>query len=414
MSQQEKTELKMSSPEETSLVPAFEPPDNGQWLEPLIILAKRKRFIMFFVGAVFIISAVLSLLLPKAYTATTKILLPKENTSIASAMLGQLGPLIGAAGKDLGIRSPNDMYVAMLRSRTVADDLVDRFSLMSVYHKKFRVDAQKRLDAATEISAGRDDVITISVEDRNPRRAADIANGYVEELAKLTKTLAVTDASKRRLFFEQEVKTASDELASAEDALKRTEEKTGIIQLDSQAKAMVQGFAELRAQLAAKEVQVQAMKSFAAPENPDLLRAEQEVAALRAELARLERGGSGSSLTDVTLEKVPAAGLEYVRRLRDVKYRETLWELLTKQYEIARIDESKDAAIVQVLDNAVPPEKRSWPPRTALVLASTLLALLVAISAAFVMEWLQKAYEDPQFSARWQLLKFYLQHRHQA
>jgi tyrosine-protein kinase Etk/Wzc len=411
MPHQEQAEHQAREPEEALLAPLVAS-DKSYVLEPLIVVVKRKSLIMTLVVGVAVLTAIVSLLLPKYYTANTKILPPQENTSIASAMLGQLGPLIGAAaGRDLGIRNPNEMYVAMLRSRTVSDNLIDRFSLMTVYREKLRVEAKKRLDTATEIMAGRDNVISISVEDRDPRRAADMANAYVDELSKLTKTLAVTDAAKRRLFFEREVKAASDELARVEDALKRTEESTGIIQLDGQAKVMLQAFADLRAQMTAKEVQVQAMKSFATPENPDLVRAEQELAALRTQVARFETGRGGASTADIALAKVPGAGLEYARKFRDVKYRETLLELLTKQYEIARIDESKDAAIVQVLDKAVPPERRSWPPRTALVVASTLFALLLAVSAAFLLEWLQKANENPQFTARLHLLKFYLQRR---
>ena len=412
MPKQRNVEIRVQPTDEGALPPTLDQRETGHLLEPFIVLAKHKFLILFTVGGVALLTAVISLLLPNDYTAQSRILPPKENTSIATAMLGQFGPLLGATGKDLGIHNPNDMYVAMLRSRTVADALIDQFSLMSVYHKKLRVDARKRLDSATEISAGRDDVISVSVEDKDPHRAADLANAYVDELAKLTRTLAITDASKRRLFFEHEVKTASDELAAAEDALKATQQSTGIIQLDSQAKVMLEAMAELRAQVTAKEVQIQAMKSFATAENPDLVRAEQELAALRAQVARFESGSGGRANSEIALAKVPEAGLEYVRKLREVKYRETMLELMTKQYEIARIDESKDAAIVQLLDKAVPPEKRSWPPRAALVLVSTLLALLIAIAAAFYMEWLQKAKEDPQFVARLHLLKFYLRGDH--
>src|SRR5262249_46657767 len=148
--------------------------------------------------------------------------------------------LIGAAsGKDLGLRNPNDMYVAMLRSRTVADQLIDRFSLMSVYRAKRRDDARRRLNSLTEIEAGKDGVITVSVEDRDPRRATDMANGYVEALEKLTHTLAITEAGKRRVFFESEMKMANDDLANAELAMKQTQEKTGLILLDPQSRAMI-------------------------------------------------------------------------------------------------------------------------------------------------------------------------------
>ncbi|HWF67883.1 MAG TPA: Wzz/FepE/Etk N-terminal domain-containing protein, partial [Acidobacteriaceae bacterium] len=230
MPKQGNAEIRVQATHEGAFPPALGQRESGHLLEPFIVLAKHKFLILFTVGGVALLTAVISLLLPNDYTAQSRILPPKENTSIASAMLGQFGPLLGATGKDLGIHNPNDMYVAMLRSRTVADALIDQFSLMNIYHKKLRVDARKRLDAATEINAGRDDVITISVEDRDPGRASDIANAYVVELGKLTRTLAITDASKRRLFFEHEVKTASDELATAEDALKATQQSTGIIQ----------------------------------------------------------------------------------------------------------------------------------------------------------------------------------------
>jgi uncharacterized protein involved in exopolysaccharide biosynthesis len=296
----------------------------------------------------------------------------------------------------------------MLRSRTVADALIDRFHLMDVYGKKLRIDAVQRLQEHAEISAGKEGVISISVEDRDPKRAAEIANGYVEELEKLTKTLAVTEAGKRRIFFEREVKMASDDLASAELALKQTQEKTGLILLDSQSRAMIESLSALRARVAAQEVQVQSMRSFATPENPDLVRAEQELFALRGQLARLEGGGGKRSFTDVPIENVPTAGLEYIRKLREVKYREALFELLAKQYEAAKIDEARDAFIVQQLDNAVPPERKSGPHRAAIVLASTLFALLLGVAIAFLREWMGKAKEDPQFAAQFQLFKFYL------
>jgi tyrosine-protein kinase Etk/Wzc len=324
--------------------------------------------------------------------------------------LGGLGGLIGMSGvgQSLGLHDPNDMYIAMLRSRTVADRMIDRFSLMSVYGKNFRVDARKELDNDTQITSGKDQIISISVEDRSPERAAKMANAYVEELEKLTRTLAVTDAARRRLFFEQEVKSANDQLSTAELALKRAEEKTGIIQLDSQAKVMLEGYADLRAQVTAKEVQVQSMRSFATPENPDLKRAEQELNALRGQLATFEHGKGGQSSVDLALEKVPSAGLEYVRKLREVKYREALFELLTKQYEAARIDQARDTSIVQVLDKAVAPEKKSWPKRGLIVGLVILLALLLSIPGVHLLEILRRVNEDPQSAAQWQLLKKYL------
>ena len=386
--------------------------ERKHFIEPLIVLAKHKMLIMGTVVGAALLSLVVVFLLPQYYTAEAKLLPPQQSQSMASAMMGQLSqlaPLLQAAGgKDLGIRNPNDMYVAMLKSRTVADALIDRFSLMSVYHKKLREEARRRLEDLTQVVAGKDSIISVSVDDRSPGRAAEMANAYIDELEKLTRTLAVTDAGKRRIFFEREVKAANDELATAESQLKQTEEKTGIIQLDSQAKVMLEAYADLRGQVAAKQVEIQAMRSFATPENPDLIRAQQELAALQTQLSRFERGQGNRSPTDLALERVPGAGLEYIRKFREVKYRETLFELLAKQYEAARIDEARDASVIQVMDKAVTPEKRSWPKRGLFVLVVTLVALLVGILLAYLTEGLKRTKEDPQFAAKWHLLKAYL------
>jgi uncharacterized protein involved in exopolysaccharide biosynthesis len=174
---------------------------------------------------------------------------------------------------------------------------------------------------------------------------------------------------------------------------------------------MISSLTTLRAAIAAQEVKVQAMRSFATAENPDLVIAEQELASMRAQLDKLERGQGKRSIADVPIENVPTAGLEYVRKYRDVKYHEALFELLAKQYEAAKIDEAKDALIVQQMDKATRPERRSWPPRTAIVLACTLLALLLATLFAFVMEAWEQAKDDTQFAHQLQLFKFYLRIR---
>src|SRR2546422_4050225 len=215
MTPREKAELDIKLTEEASAAPTRAEVERIHFPDRLIVLAKRKWFIFKFVGCAAVLSTGISLLLPKTYTANAKIMPPQPNQSMGAmaALSIQLGPLAALAGQGLGLRNPSDLYIAMLRSRTVADDLIDRFSLMSVYKQKLREYARGRLEAATEIKAGtKDGVISISVDDRDPRRAADLANGYVDELEKLTKTLAVTEAGKRRTFFEREGKMASDEL----------------------------------------------------------------------------------------------------------------------------------------------------------------------------------------------------------
>src|SRR3984893_5830121 len=412
MAQVEKAEVEVRVAEEAS---ALETSGHFHFPEHLIILAKRKPFIFKFVGIAVILSAITVFLLPITYTAETKIMPPQQNQSMGSmASLSQLGPLAALAGQSLGLRNPSDLYVAMLRSDTVADGLIDHFSLMSVYGKKLRIDARRRLADRTEISAGKDGVISVSVDDQSPQRSADLANGYVAELEKLTKTLNVTEAGKRRLFFEREVKIENSNLADAEVALKQTEEKTGLILLDSQSRAMIATLTSLRAAIAAREVEVQAMRSFATAENPDLVMAEQELVTMRAQLERLERGQGKRSIADVPIENVPTAGLEYVRKLRDVKHHEALFELLAKQYEAAKIDEARDALVVQQMDKSVLPEKKSGPHRGLIVRGVTMLAFFVAIMIALFMDSLERAREDPQFTDRLQLFRFYLRGGHKS
>jgi len=412
MTPREKAELNLKLTEEVPSAQNGAEVERIHFPEQWIVLAKRKSFILKFVGIAAALTTITVFLLPKTYTANSKIMPPQQNQSMGAAaalsQLGQLGPLAALAGKDLGLRNPSDIYIALLRSRTVQDALINRFSLMDVYGIKWRIDAEHRLEDRTEISAGKGGVIAISVEDRDRHRAADLANGYVDELEKLTRTLAVTEAGQRRIFFEREMKQANDDLANAEVALKQTQEKTGLILLDSQSRAIIESLTSLRARVAAQEVLVQQMRTFAAPENPELIREEKALEALRDQLNRLE-GGQGKRLfTDVPLENVPARGLEYIRKLREVKYHETLFELLAKQYEAARIDEARDAFVVQQLDKAIPPEKQSWPKRSIVVLVATFLALLVAIAAATLMDAVERANEDPQFAARRQLFQFYL------
>jgi uncharacterized protein involved in exopolysaccharide biosynthesis len=395
-------------------------PDTAilQFPELLIVLAKRRFFVVKFVGAAIILTLVISLLLPNTYTAVAKIMPPQQNQSMATtAVLSQMGPLAALAGPGLGLRNPSDLYVGMLRSRTIADDLIDRFSLMSAYKtwfdwkEKRRGDARKILEGRTHILAAKDGIISISVDDEDPKRAADLSNAYVDELEDLTQKLAVTEAGKRRAFFERETKMAMDDLAAAEQALKRTQETTGLIMLDPQSRAMFDSLAYLRAQIAAKEVEIRSMRSFATAANPDLVRAEQELAALREQSAKLEIGSGKRSVADVPIENVPAAGLEFLRKLREVKYREALFELLAKQYEVAKLDEAKDALIVQPLDKAIVPERKSGPLRGLIVAFSAILALLLAVLASFFLERLERSKEDPRFSSQFHLFQLYMRGR---
>jgi uncharacterized protein involved in exopolysaccharide biosynthesis len=232
------------------------------------------------------------------------------------------------------------------------------------------------LESATNITSGKDSLIEISFEDKDRQRAADVANAYVDELRNLTQNIAVTEASQRRLFFEQQLKQAKDDLAAAEVALKDTQQKTGMIQLSSQARATIEAIGRLRAKIAATEVELQAMGSFATEQNPDYILVKQQLAGLRVQLNKFEQGESDAGDPLVASGKIPAVGLEYVRRFREVKYREAIFELMAKQYEVARLDEAKEAAIIQVVDQAVVPDRKSSPHRAVIVLVSLFLGML--------------------------------------
>ena len=368
-------------------------------LDLLIVLAERKRVILRVTAIFAVLAIVISFILPKRYTATVTLLPPQQNSSMASALssqLGNLGGMAALAGGSLGLKNPNDMFVAMFKSRTVEDAMVQRYGLMQEYHKKYLSDARKAFEGyATVDGNGKDGLIHISVEDRTPQRAAELANGYVDQYRKLSEHLAISEASQRRLFFEQQLEQAKDNLASAEEALKLTEQKTGLIQLDSQARALIESAATLRAQIAAKEVQIESMQTYATGENAQLVQAKQELDSMRAQLAKLggsEDSGSGGLI--VPKGKVPEAGLEYVRKLRDVKYSETIFNILARQFEIAKLDEAKEGALIQVVDPAIPPDKKSFPKRGLIVIGATVVGFFIAIFAALMQAGFQRMEED--------------------
>ena len=349
------------------------------------VYLQRRRFLKVF-GIALLIGIAATLLWPPTYTATSRIMPPQQNQSSATALLGQLGSIASLAtgGKDL-VKNPSDLYVAMLKSRTVADNLINRFDLRKVYRKSTYADAREKLEDRSVITSAKDGTISVAVDDRDPQRAANIANAYVDELGQLNQKLAVTEASKRRMFYERELVDAKNHLADAEVEMRKVQEKTGVIALDEQAKVIIENVGTLRARIAAKQVQISAMSSFATPQNPDLQRAQAELEGMRAELAKLEssRTVSGRGNIQVPTGEVPNVGLEYIRKLRDVRYFEALYEILAKQFELAKLDEAKDIPLVQVLDNAVVPDQRSKPNRALWSTMSVFAAFFIALLSVF-------------------------------
>lgn len=372
--------------------------EGVSFFDLLVVLSKYKKIVVGLPIAAAVIAAAYSLSLPDIYTASTKILPPQANRPTAAGMLAQIGGLTGAAGGSLGLKNPNELYIGMLKSRRVADALIERFDLNNVFQEKLQSDTRATLLGMTKVEDGDDGMIAVKVDDIDPQRAADIANAYVEELYKLTSVLAVTEASQRRLFYEQQLTQAKDNLARAESFARQSLEKGGVIQVEGQGRAVMETASRLRAQITGKEVQIGAMRAFASDANPELLAAQQELQAMRRELAKME----GEGLPRVKGRQVDGAssGIDNFTLLRDVKYHETLYELLAKQYELAKLDEAKEAAVIQVLDKAIPPDRKSKPSRRIIVLLAAGGALFLGVLWAVLREAMLKARKDPQQAAK--------------
>jgi tyrosine-protein kinase Etk/Wzc len=322
------------------------------------VAVRWRRFVLRTVTAIILLSAMTAWLLPIRYTATVVILPPQQGGSSGAAMMAQLSAVgsIASATGGLGIKNPNDQQVALLKSRTVEDALVARFQLQMLYHRRYLSTARAHWEKVTKAESGlKDGLIRLSVTDRDPGRAAQMANAWVEEYKRFSATLAITEASQRRLFYERQLSMARKDLEHAEEDMKQTEQRTGVIDLEGQGRSMIASAAVLRGQLAAKQIEIKAMREFAANGNPDLQRAQEETAGMEAQLASMDAANDRATGDLIVPKgKVTQSTLDYERALREVKYRETIQDLLMRQYEGARVDEAREGALVQVVEPAVP------------------------------------------------------------
>ena len=361
-------------------------------LLPVVRVAVRRRKLVWRTALAVVLAAVaVALILPDRYTATVVLMPPQQNGTSGAAMmaqLGNLGAMASMGGAALGIKNPNDTQIALLKSRTVENAVVDRFHLQALYHRGYLSSARRRWERATSIDSGlKDGLIRISVTDTDPRRAADLAGGWVEEYRRFAATLAVTEAAQRRLFFERQLSAAREATAQAEDEMKQTQQRTGVVELEGQERAMIASAALIRAQVAAKQVEVQAMREFAADQNPDLVRSEQELSSLEGQLSSMNVSSDRRDGDLVAPKgKVSEAGLDYARALREVKYREMVQELLTRQYEGARVDEARQGSQVQIVDPAAVPDRPSSYYRVWIALGGLLGALPLALATALIAE----------------------------
>ena len=403
----------MANDANNSAAPSSDNRGRADVLEILLVLARRKKLILQITAGTTILAAIIVFLAPKQYTAAATILPPQQNQSVVSSMLGQMAGAQALDLRDLGLKNPSDVFVAMLKSRTVEDALVNRFDLRKVYNVQRYQDARRTLEKRSEIDPEKEGLISIQVSDRDPARAAAIANAWVEELRALSQGLALSEAAQRRAFFEQKLAAEREELAKAEAAMKAVEEKTGVIQPDAQTRALIGAVADVRAQIAAKQVQLQSLRSYGTDNNPEVKRAQRELAELQAQSAKLSQmGRSGPTAEEGNVEvptrRVAGASLEYLRVARDLKYHESLYDFLSRQLEAARLDEANNAVLVQVVDHAVEPERKSSPQRLLIVAVTAVLTFLVVCFAVLVQEAVRRRREDPVEAARLAQLNHYL------
>ena len=359
-------------------------------LDLLTWLGEGKRVIAAVTVAAAALALIYALLQPQIFTARTTLLAPgSQQQSTSAAALAALGSLGGLAGGIAG-KTPDELYVNLLKSDTVQRALATKFDLYKRYQVETYEVLRKVIPQYVRVSSDKKSgVITLEVDDKVPQFAADLANAHAGEVTKLLSRLAVSEAQQRRMFFEQQLKDTKENLIKAEQFLRQVQEKSGMVVLDQQAEAIIKAVAELKARIAEREVRLKVMRTSTTAVNPDVQLLTSELTALRAELTRMESstgsvtaGGTGS--IDIPVGKLPAAAIDYVRAAREVKFQETMMTSMLRQFEVAKLDEAKEGQSLQQVDVAVPPDRKSKPSRALIVLAATFVALLLS---SLVVVW---------------------------
>lgn len=348
-------------------------------LDLLLVIVQRKYTILLMTLAGFFVAIVLALLTKPVFTAKAVIMPPQQGQSSA-ALVSQLGSLASLTGLGSGgARDPNDLYMAILDSATVQNAMINRLGLVAVYHVRKLSEARVVLAARSKFVSERGGMISITIKDQDPRRAADIANAYVDELHAINSRLVIGEAAVRRVFFSQQLALAKDRLTDAELALKQTEEKTGAVSPAGQTGVVIQQVAQLQSQIISREVQLDAMRTSSTDQNPDVIRLNSEIEGLRLQLQRLESASKGHEPGDISLSSrsLPDAQIEYIRKQRDVQYQTVIFDLIARQFEAARIDEAKASPVIQVLDPAVPPDRKSGPYRALWAVVGAVLGFVL-------------------------------------
>lgn len=360
-------------------------------LELVKVMVKCKRLIIAMTLTATFASVGISLLLPNIYTATAKILPPQKEGGGLSSAIGQLGGLAAAAGLGGGFSGPAELYVALLKSRSVADAVIKKLDLMKEFKAETADDARRKFAATVRVQSGaKDGVITISAVNKKPEMAARLVSVTVEELGRRSVELNLAKVSNERIFLERRLTVVKKDLIKAEDELKNFAQQNKAIKVDEQAKATIDGVAKLKAELASKEVQLAAKLTYQTEESPEVIALLAAVDKLKRELGDLGGSGTGVGEGIPSVGKIPNLAIEYARRVREVKIQEAILEQLTRQYEMEKINENRDKSSLQILDDAVVPDRKSKPKRSLIVIVSTVSALFVSIFTAFLLEYYEK------------------------
>jgi len=363
--------------------------DDINLLQLLLVVARRKMLIVKICTAAMVLSVCYSLTLKNYYTASSKFFPPQKESAFGglASLLVQAGPLQGLGG----LGGSGDLYLAISKSRTVADAVVKRLDLQKAENgKTLTIEAaRKAAMGSVKIEVGKDGIITVSAKNRDPRKAALLANTFVDETIKRSVQLYLTKAGSERTFLERRLEVVKVELKNAESDLKTFQEKHKTIKADAQASVAIEGIARIRAEIVSKEVQLATLRNSMTDESGEVKALQAGIARLKSQMGALSASGGGDSIIPAT-GNLPSIGLEYLRRLRDVKIQEAIFEQLSKQYEVAKINENKDSSSVQVIDEAVVPVRKSGPKRSIIVIISTISAFILSLGIIFVQEYLCK------------------------
>lgn len=332
-----------------------------------------------------------SFLIQPTFTATTTFLQPQQQQSSAVAMLQGLGALGGLAGAASGLKNPADQYVAFVKSRTVQDALVKRFALQPRYEAELHEDALRALESKARISAGKDGLIKVEVDDAEPAFAAQLANAHVEELSKLLDRLAVTEAQQRRVFYEKQLAQTKAKLTVAQTALQRSGINEGALRAEP--KMAAEAYAAMKAEVTAAQVRLQGMRTYLTDQSPEFKLAQSQLGALQGQLAKAESTNTAKSDDD------------YIVKYRDFKYQESLFEMFAKQFELAKLDEARDGAVIQVVDVAQAPERKSKPKKAMIAVLTTLATGFVLLMFVFVRQAWRNAMQDEATAQKLKQLK---------